>query len=117
MVEGCSGGHPARLSPIALTRNLDDEQWGRLFTATRQTLQLWIDRLQTEIPKLGFTQLTPNSRGPIVAYSYKGAAAKFGPLLDKAKIKVTVSENIMRVSPSVYNDMEDIERLLTALKS
>jgi formamidopyrimidine-DNA glycosylase len=40
--------HAARLSPIALTRNLDDEQWGRLFTATRQTLQLWIDRLQTE---------------------------------------------------------------------
>jgi formamidopyrimidine-DNA glycosylase len=40
--------HAARLSPIALTRNLDDEEWGRLFTATRQTLQLWIDRLQTE---------------------------------------------------------------------
>jgi formamidopyrimidine-DNA glycosylase len=40
--------HAARLSPIALTRNLDDEQWGRLFTATRRTLQLWIDRLQTE---------------------------------------------------------------------
>jgi formamidopyrimidine-DNA glycosylase len=40
--------HAARLSPIALTRNLDNEQWGRLFTATRQTLQLWIDRLQTE---------------------------------------------------------------------
>jgi selenocysteine lyase/cysteine desulfurase len=76
-----------------------------------------IDRLQTEIPKLGFTQLTPNSRGPTVAYSYKGAAAKFGPALDKAQIKVTLSENIMRVSPSVYNDMEDIERLLTALKS
>jgi formamidopyrimidine-DNA glycosylase len=40
--------HAARLSPIALTRNLDDEQWGRLFTATRRTLQLWIVRLQTE---------------------------------------------------------------------
>jgi formamidopyrimidine-DNA glycosylase len=40
--------HAARLSPTALTQNLNDVQWERLFAATRQTLQLWIDRLQTE---------------------------------------------------------------------
>jgi formamidopyrimidine-DNA glycosylase len=40
--------HAARLSPIALTRKLNDAQWGRLFAAARQTLQLWIDRLQGE---------------------------------------------------------------------
>jgi formamidopyrimidine-DNA glycosylase len=40
--------HAARLSPIKLTHKLDDEEWERLFTATRETLQLWIDRLKAE---------------------------------------------------------------------
>ncbi|HEY2473771.1 MAG TPA: DNA-formamidopyrimidine glycosylase family protein [Candidatus Cybelea sp.] len=38
--------HAAKLSPILLTQKLDDEQWQRLYDATRATLQLWIDRLQ-----------------------------------------------------------------------
>jgi formamidopyrimidine-DNA glycosylase len=40
--------HAAELSPIALTHKLDSRQWERLFNATRQTLQLWIDRLRSE---------------------------------------------------------------------
>ncbi len=40
--------HAARLSPILLTHKLTDEQWQRLYTATRETLQLWIDRLNAE---------------------------------------------------------------------
>jgi formamidopyrimidine-DNA glycosylase len=40
--------HAAQLSPIALTHKLQLEEWQRLFEATHQTLQLWIDRLQTE---------------------------------------------------------------------
>jgi formamidopyrimidine-DNA glycosylase len=40
--------HAAQLSPITLTRKLDQQQWGRLFTATRDTLTLWIDRLRAE---------------------------------------------------------------------
>jgi formamidopyrimidine-DNA glycosylase len=40
--------HAARLSPIQLTHKLTNEQWPRLFTATRDTLQLWIDRLNAE---------------------------------------------------------------------
>jgi len=40
--------HAAQLSPVALTHKLDPSQWKRLFDATRQTLQLWIDRLQSE---------------------------------------------------------------------
>jgi formamidopyrimidine-DNA glycosylase len=38
--------HAAQLSPILLTHKLTD--WDRLFAATRETLQLWIDRLRTE---------------------------------------------------------------------
>jgi len=79
--------------------------------------QPMIDRLQTEMPKLGFMPITPNSRGPIVAYAYKGASAKFGPSLKKAQITVTLYDHVMRISPSVYNDMEDIERLLAVLRA
>ena len=40
--------HAARLSPIALTHKLDEDQWKRLFRATQSTLRLWIERLQAE---------------------------------------------------------------------
>lgn len=38
--------HAAQLSPITLTNKLKPEEWQRLFDATRQTLQLWIERLR-----------------------------------------------------------------------
>lgn len=38
--------HAAALSPITLTQKLTADQWRRLFEATRETLQGWIDRLQ-----------------------------------------------------------------------
>jgi formamidopyrimidine-DNA glycosylase len=40
--------HAAQLSPIALTHKLKPEEWQRLFTATRFTLELWIARLSSE---------------------------------------------------------------------
>jgi formamidopyrimidine-DNA glycosylase len=40
--------HAARLSPILQTHKLTPEQWQQLFNATRDTMQLWIDRLTTE---------------------------------------------------------------------
>jgi formamidopyrimidine-DNA glycosylase len=40
--------HAARLSPLLLTRKLDEQQWSRLYTATQETLRLWIDRLHGE---------------------------------------------------------------------
>ena len=47
--------HAAQLSPIALTHKLSPEQWATLFATTRQTLKLWIDRLQAEA-KSGFPE-------------------------------------------------------------
>jgi formamidopyrimidine-DNA glycosylase len=40
--------HAAQLSPIQQTHKLDPDEWERLFTATRETLRLWIDRLTAE---------------------------------------------------------------------
>jgi formamidopyrimidine-DNA glycosylase len=47
--------HAAQLSPIAQTHKLDSEEWNRLFRATRETLQLWIARLQNDV-KDGFPE-------------------------------------------------------------
>ena len=40
--------HAARLSPVTLTHKLNDEEWRRLYDATRQTLTLWADRVRAE---------------------------------------------------------------------
>jgi formamidopyrimidine-DNA glycosylase len=40
--------HRARLSPVQLTTNLDDEEIARLYDATRTTLIDWIERLRAE---------------------------------------------------------------------
>jgi len=40
--------HAAQLSPIALTHKLNQGEWERLFAATRNVLNFWIDRLREE---------------------------------------------------------------------
>ena len=47
--------HAAQLSPIALTHNLKPQEWERLFTATKSTLELWVRALQDEA-KNGFPE-------------------------------------------------------------
>lgn len=43
--------HAARLSPITQTGKLNEEEWERLFNATKGTLTQWIDRFKTEAEK------------------------------------------------------------------
>ena len=40
--------YAAQMSPITLTHKLGPPEWERLFAATRQTIQIWIDRLRAE---------------------------------------------------------------------
>lgn len=47
--------HAARLSPITLTSKLSAEEWERLYGATRETLQMWTQRLGAEAAK-GFPE-------------------------------------------------------------
>ena len=68
------------------------------------------------IPRRGFAPMTaPENDGPIITFAYRDAQKKLEPMLKAANIKVTLGDNRMRVSPSVYNDMGDIERLLQVL--
>ncbi len=40
--------HTAQMSPVTLTHKLKDDEWERLFAATRETLKMWIERLRAE---------------------------------------------------------------------
>jgi len=44
--------HAAQLSPIALTHKLRAEEWNRLYSATRTTLDMWNRRLCTEAERV-----------------------------------------------------------------
>ncbi len=75
-----------------------------------------IQRLKNELPARGFQLMTPpESAAPMVACACEGARTKLDQRLSDAKVKITVSETRFRVSTSVFNDMNDIDRLLDAL--
>lgn len=63
--------HAARLSPIKQTHKLDPEEWERLFTVTRTTLQLWIDRLKAEAEN-GFPEKVTAFRKDMAAHGRYG---------------------------------------------
>ena len=80
--------------------------------AYRQPL---IDYLQDELPKLGYATITPRGAGSaIVSFRHDDGAA-ISNRLRATGITITVAEHYFRVSLSVFNDMEDVERLVRAL--
>jgi len=76
-----------------------------------------IRRLQEEMPRLGFTPVTPRqATGGNVTFTRANLADSDVPKrLLAAKVNVRLARHWLRVSPSVYNDMADVERLLEAL--
>jgi selenocysteine lyase/cysteine desulfurase len=74
-----------------------------------------LQRLQAELPRLGFTPQTPSDcTSPIVTFAHKDEAG-ITKKLAAAKVNVRLASYWMRISPSIYNDMADVERLLEAL--
>jgi formamidopyrimidine-DNA glycosylase len=63
--------HAAQLSPIARTHSLKPQEWDRLFAATRQTLQLWMDRLRDEA-RAGFPEGVTAFRKGMAAHGRYG---------------------------------------------
>jgi selenocysteine lyase/cysteine desulfurase len=85
-----------------------------------ERIQAWrqplLQRLQQEMPRLGFAPMTrEGSTAPIVSFAYQDAARKLRPRLDAAGVNVQLYQHRVRISPSFYNDMGDIDRLLAAL--
>ena len=73
-------------------------------------------RLKKELPELGYPLLTPtDSTTPLVTCLMPDARKRLGPRLKEAKLRLTTTTNRFRVSVSVFNDVHDIDRLLTVL--
>jgi selenocysteine lyase/cysteine desulfurase len=74
-----------------------------------------IRRLQNELPRVGFQPMTPaDSVSPILTFS-KDDMRPLAAKLRQAKIDVAVYPHRLRISPSVYNDQSDIDKLLAAV--
>ena len=81
--------------------------------AHRQPL---IQRLQKELPALGFEPMTPlESTSPLVAFAIRDTK-KLAKKLTAAKIDIAVYPHRIRVSPSLYNDQNDVDALLHSLQ-
>ncbi len=77
--------------------------------------QPMLKRLQEEMPRLGFEPLTPaESTSALVTFAVKDHKT-VRQRLQKARVNARVSERYIRISPSVFNDMKDVDRLLAAL--
>jgi len=84
-----------------------------------ENIQAWrqplLKKLQAEMPRLGFTPQTPaDSTSPIVTFAHQDAEA-ISKKLQAARISVRVAPYWMRIAPSIYNDLHDVDRLLEAL--
>jgi selenocysteine lyase/cysteine desulfurase len=77
--------------------------------------QPMLERLRKEAPPLGFEPATPpETKSALITFTVKDRQPVF-ERLRKANINVRLGAHFLRVSPSVYNDMADIDRLLEAL--
>jgi selenocysteine lyase/cysteine desulfurase len=79
--------------------------------------QPMLRKLRQEVPRFGLTLVTPpESTGGTITFAKKDVGTSDLPRkLTIAKVNVRFSEHWMRLSPSVYNDMKDIDRFLEAM--
>jgi selenocysteine lyase/cysteine desulfurase len=83
----------------------------------RAHARILTDRLQSELPPLGYAALTPRgTETPILAFALKDAAAT-AKALQAARVTATIvgNENRLRLSVSVFNTHEDIDRVVEVL--
>jgi selenocysteine lyase/cysteine desulfurase len=79
--------------------------------------QPMLKKLREEVPRFGFTLVTPpTSTGGTITFAKKNVSLSELPKkLAAANVNVRFSDHWMRLSPSVYNDMKDIDRFLEAM--
>ena len=75
------------------------------------------DRLKKELPRLGYRLITPLDAVSSIVVAQAADLRATEQKLRKANIQVTTTgANRVRISPALYNNMEDINRLLSALE-
>jgi len=70
--------HAAQLSPIAMTQKLTAAEWERLYSASRETLTTWIERLRGEAEKSFPEKVTAFREGMAVHGRYGEACPRCG---------------------------------------
>jgi len=77
--------HAARLSPIAQTRKLTEEEIARLHAATRDTLTRWLDRLRAEARRKFPEKVTAFRDGMAVHGRYGQACPRCGEKVQRIR--------------------------------
>ena len=77
--------HAAQLSPVALTQKMKPEEWERLYTATRETLTLWIDRLRSEANSAFPEKVTAFRKGMAVHGRYGEPCPRCGEKIQRIR--------------------------------
>jgi len=77
--------HAAQLSPIALTHKLQPDEWERLFTATRDTLKLWIEQLRAEAEAAFPEKVTAFRKGMAVHGRYGESCPRCGEKIQRIR--------------------------------
>jgi formamidopyrimidine-DNA glycosylase len=77
--------HAAQLSPIAQTHKLSAAEWERLYNATRETLQLWINRLAAEAEQTFPENVTAFRKGMAVHGRYAQPCPRCGEKVQRIR--------------------------------
>jgi selenocysteine lyase/cysteine desulfurase len=78
--------------------------------------QPMLDRLRSKLPGTGFMPLTASgSSSPLICFACRDAKKRFAGPLQQEKIRISLYEHRIRVSPSVYNTMDHIDHLIEIL--
>lgn len=85
-----------------------------------ERIQTWrqpiIEHARHELRRLGLEPITPeDSTSPLLAFAKRGAREAFGEKLARAGVQVALSTHRLRVSVSIFNTHDDIDRLVAAL--
>ena len=82
----------------------------------RNHVRTLTDRLQSELPAIGYRSITPKgNESPIVAFVAPDPATTMTKLRNAGVHVAMRYGNKMRISPSVFNNHEDVDRLLETL--
>ncbi len=125
--------HAAMLSPLLQTAKLTEAQWAILFLATRETLQLWIERFNAEARKSFPEKVTAFRPGMAVHGRYGELCPRCGEKVQRIRFadnetnycarcqtggKVLADRGLSRLLGSDWpRTLEELETLTTRAKS
>jgi len=76
-----------------------------------------VDFLRARLPPLGFVPLAPPLNAALACFGYRDADKRLRAKLRQANVRISLYTHRIRVAPSVYNDMRDMEKLVDVLSS